>query len=294
MFQFLHAPKCLLFGLKGVHSMKLFEGKKGLILGVANDRSIAWAIAQEIMEQGGVCGFSHLPDKPDDEKKKSRMRVAKCVENYPKQTAFLSPLDVQDDAQVTEFMQMAGRELGKLDFLLHSIAFADRDDLNRETVETSRAGFKLAMDVSVYSLISVTNAARPILNTDASVLTMTYFGGEKCVPGYNVMGICKAALDATVRYLAFDMGRVGVRVNAVSAGPLKTLAGTAAGVGEMQEFYGYVAPMGRCVTHDEVGKSGAYLLSNYSNGITGEILHVDAGYNIMGSPGRLLEQFKKA
>lgn len=271
--------------------MKLFEGKKGLILGVANDRSIAWAIAREIMAHGGTCGFSHLPDKPEDEKKKNRMRVSKCTNEFPSQTAFLEPLDVQDDVQVHEFMKMAGEKLGKIDFLLHSIAFADREDLSRETVETSRAGFKLAMDVSVYSLISVTNAARPILNQDASVLAMTYFGGEKVVPGYNVMGICKAALDATVRYLAYDMGPKSIRVNAVSAGPLKTLAGVAAGVGEMQEYYGYVAPMGRCVTHDEVGRSGAYLLSNYSGGITGEILHVDAGYNIMGSPGRLLNEF---
>jgi enoyl-[acyl-carrier protein] reductase I len=149
--------------MKGLDAMKLFEGKKGLILGVANDRSIAWAIAKEIMDQGGTCGFSHLPDKPDDEKKKNRMRVSKCVEAYPSQTAFLRPLDVQDDTQVQEFMQAAAKDLGEIDFLLHSIAFADRDDLSRDTVETSRAGFKLAMDVSVYSLISVTNAARPML-----------------------------------------------------------------------------------------------------------------------------------
>jgi enoyl-[acyl-carrier protein] reductase I len=273
--------------------MKLFEGKKGLILGVANDRSIAWAIAKEIMEQGGICGFSHLPDKPDDEKKKNRLRVNKCVEQYPAQTAFLRPLDVQDDAQVKDFMDAAAKDFGQIDFLLHSIAFADRDDLSRDTVETSRAGFKLAMDVSVYSLISVTNAARGMLKADSSVLTMTYFGGEKCVPGYNVMGICKAALDATIRYLAYDLGPKGIRVNGVSAGPLKTLAGVAAGVGEMQEYYDYVAPLGRCVTHEEVGRSGSYLLSSYSSGITGEILHVDSGYNIMGSPGRLLEQFRK-
>lgn len=272
--------------------MVSFEGKRGLILGIANDRSIAWAIAEEIMKRGGVCGVSHLPDKADDDKKKNRMRVSKCCDQYPEQVAFLEALDVQDDAQVAAFMKLAGEKLGKIDFLLHSIAFADREDLSRDTVETSRAGFKLAMDVSVYSLISVTNYARPLFNPGASVLAMTYFGGEKCVPGYNVMGICKAALDATVRYLAFDMGAVDVRVNAVSAGPLKTLAGVAAGVGEMQEFYGHVAPLGRCVTHDEVGRSGAYLLSDYSNGITGEILHVDAGYNIMGSPGRLLHQLK--
>jgi enoyl-[acyl-carrier protein] reductase I len=272
--------------------MKLFEGKKGLILGVANDRSIAWAIAKEIMEQGGTCGFSHLPDRAEDEKKKNRMRVTKCIENHTSQTAFLHSLDVQDDVQIEEFMGLAAKELGQIDFLLHSIAFADRDDLSRDTVETSRAGFKLAMDVSVYSLIAVTNAARGILKDNSSVLTMTYFGGEKCVPGYNVMGVCKAALDASVRYLAFDLGQRGIRVNAVSAGPLKTLAGVAAGVGEMQEYYDYVAPLARCVTHEEVGRSGAYLLSDYSNGITGEILHVDSGYNIMGSPGRLLLQMK--
>lgn len=273
--------------------MLSFAGKQGLVLGIANDNSIAWAIAKEIMDLGGVCGFSHLPDRPDDEKRKNRLRVSKCVDRYPAQCKFLEPLDVQDDAQVESFMKLAGEKLGKIDFLLHSIAFADRDDLSRPTVETGRSGFKLAMDVSVYSLISVTNYARPLFNPGASVLAMTYFGGEKCVPGYNVMGICKAALDATVRYLAFDMGTVDVRVNAVSAGPLKTLAGYAAGVGEMQQFYGHVAPLGRCVTHDEVGRSGAYLLSDYSNGITGEILHVDAGYNIMGSPGRLLEQMKQ-
>lgn len=272
---------------------KLFEGKKGLILGVANDRSIAWAVAKEIMDQGGVCGFSHLPDRPDDEKRKNRLRVSKCVELYPDQTAFLEPLDVQSDEQIAEFMKMASEKMGKFDFLLHSIAFADRNDLARDTVETSRDGFKLAMDISVYSLMSVTNAAKQFFNEGATVLTMTYFGGEKCVPGYNVMGVCKAALDATVRYLAYDLGPQGFRVNAVSAGPLKTLAGAAAGVGEMQSFYSHVAPLGRCVTHDEVGKAGSYLLSNYSSGITGEILHVDSGYNIMGSPGRLLYALKE-
>ena len=273
--------------------IKLFEGKKGLVLGVANDRSIAWAVAREIMDQGGFCGFSHLPDKADDARKKNRLRVSKCVEKYPDQTAFLEPLDVQSDQQVTQFMQMAGERLGGIVFLLHSIAFADREDLGRETVETSREGFKLAMDVSVYSLMSVTNAARRLFHANASVLTMTFFGGGKCVPGYNVIGICQGALDATVRYLAYASRVQGHRVNAVSAGPLKTLAGTAAGVGEMQRYYDYVAPLGRCVTHEEVGRAGAYMLSDYSSGITGEILHVDSGYNIMGSPGRLLETLKE-
>ncbi len=146
------------------------------------------------------------------------------------------------------------------------------------------------MDVSVYTLIAVTAAAKELLNPGASIVTMTYFGGEKCVPGYNVMGICKAALDATVRYLAYDMGPQGVRVNAVSAGPIRTLAGRAAGVDEMLELYEHMAPMGRNITHEEVGKAGAYLLSDASDGITGEILHVDGGYHMMGSPGRLLQK----
>jgi enoyl-[acyl-carrier protein] reductase I len=269
--------------------MGMFEGKKGLILGVANDRSIAWAIAEKIMAEGGECGFTHLPDREDDDKKKNHRRVQKCFDKSANadKAKFLVPLNVQDDAQIAEVMKTAESEFGEIDFLLHSIAFADRADLGRDTVETSRAGFQMAMEISCYSLIAVTNAARPILSTNSSVACMTYFGGEKCVPGYNVMGICKAALDATMRYLAYDLGPDGIRVNALSAGPLKTLAGSAAGVGEMLKMYEHVAPMSRNVTHDEVGNSGAFLLSDLSNGITGEILHIDAGYNAMGSPGRL-------
>ena len=269
--------------------MGMFDGKKGLILGVANDRSIAWAIAEKIMAEGGECGFTHLPDREDDDKKKNHRRVQKCFDKSANadKAKFLVPLNVQDDAQIAEVMKTAESEFGEIDFLLHSIAFADRADLTRDTVETSRAGFQMAMEISCYSLIAVTNAARPILSANSSVACMTYFGGEKCVPGYNVMGICKAALDATMRDLAYDLGPDGIRVNALSAGPLKTLAGSAAGVGEMLKMYEHVAPMSRNVTHEEVGNSGAFLLSDLSNGITGEVLHIDAGYNAMGSPGRL-------
>lgn len=273
--------------------MDWFAGKKGLILGVANDRSIAWAIAQVIMEHGGVCGFSHLPDKPDDDKRKNYRRVTKCTEAYPA-AKFVVPLDVQKDDDIAAIMKRTADEFGQIDFLLHSIAFADRDDLNRDTVETSRAGFKLAMEISAYSLIAVANAAKDLLSARSSVLTMTYFGGEKCVPGYNVMGICKAALEASVRYLAFDLGPRGIRVNALSAGPLKTLAGAAAGVGEMLPLYENMAPLGRNVTHEEVGRTGAFLLSDMSDGITSEILHIDGGYNAMGSPGRLLDKLQVA
>jgi enoyl-[acyl-carrier protein] reductase I len=274
--------------------MGYFDGKKGLIIGVANDRSIAWAIAKVIMEQGGVAGFTHLPDKPDDDKRKNRRRVSQCTDQYPAQAKFLEPLDVNKDDDIAAIMRRTADEFGKIDFLLHSVAFATLDDLKRDTIETSRDGFKLAMEISAYSLIAVANAARGILNANASIATMTYFGGERCVPGYNVMGICKAALDAIVRYLAYDLGPQGIRVNALSAGPLKTLAGQAAGVGEMQGLYEYMSPLGRNVTHDEVGRIGAWLLSDLSSGITAEILHVDGGYNAMGSPGRLLDRLKSA
>ncbi|MEO8269733.1 MAG: SDR family oxidoreductase, partial [Aureliella sp.] len=167
--------------------MTLFAGKKGLILGVANENSIAWAIAQQILDAGGECGFTHLPDREDDDRKKNRRRVSKLTDAYPN-AKFLVPLDVQNDENIREVMKTAKDEFGKIDFLLHSIAFADRDDLSRDTIETSRAGFKLAMDISVYSLIAVCNAAKEILNPKAAIATMTYFGGEKCVPGYNVMG----------------------------------------------------------------------------------------------------------
>lgn len=276
--------------------MGLFTGKKGLVLGVANDYSIAWHIARTIMDEGGTIGFTHLPDKPEDDKKKNRRRVANCIEGYsdPTKAKFLIPMNVQDDADIQSVMAHAKQEFGTLDFLLHSIAFASLDDLKRDTVETSREGFKMAMDISVYSLIAVANAAKDIMAPQSAILTMTYFGGEKIVPGYNVMGICKSALDCTTKYLAYDLGPRGIRVNALSAGPLKTLAGSAAGVKEMISYYEYVAPLGRNVTHEEVGRVGAFLLSDMSQGVSAEITHVDCGYNAMGSPGRLVEKLKPA
>ncbi len=272
--------------------MGLFEGKKGLILWVANDHSIAWAIAQQIMAEGGVCGFTHLPDRPDDERQRNRRRVSMLTDATPS-AKFLVPLDVSNDEQIKAVMERAAAEFGKIDFLLHAIAFASMEDLKRETIETSRAGFLMAMEISAYSLLAVCNAARGIFNDHAAVATMTYFGGEKAVPGYNVMGICKAALDASMRYLAYDLGPRGIRVNALSAGPVRTLAGRGAGVDDMLGLYEKMAPLGRNVSHEEVGKTGAFLLSSMSEGITGEILHVDCGYNIMGSPGRLLDSLKK-
>ncbi len=272
--------------------MGLFEGKKGLILGVANDHSIAWAIAQFAMNEGAICGFSHLPDRPDDDRRRNRRRVALLTDKC-ESAKFLVPMSAQSDDDIAAVMNRAKEEFGQIDFLLHSIAYALLDDLKRDTVETSREGFLSAMEISAYSLIAVANAARPIMASPGSIVTMTYFGGEKAVPGYNVMGICKAALDSIVKYLAYDMGPQGVRVNAVSAGPVRTLAGRGAGVDDMLTLYEQMSPLGRNITHEEVGRTGGYLLSDMSNGITGEILHVDCGYNIMGSPGRLLDAYQK-
>jgi enoyl-[acyl-carrier protein] reductase I len=271
----------------------LFAGKSGLITGVFNKQSIAWAIADRIMNEGGRCGFSYMPDKPDDERKKNLGRVTKLTDGNP-QVAFLQPMDVTNDEQIAALMTVAREKLGRLDFLLHSIAFALPDDLKRDTIETSRAGFKLAMEISAYSLIALANAAREALNDGASILTLTYFGGERAVPGYNVMGICKAALDSAVKYLAYDLGPRGIRVNALSPGPLQTISGRGAGVDEMLGLYEAMAPLGRNVTHDEAGKCGAFLLSDLSSGVTGEILHLDGGYNTLGSPGRMVDRLKAA
>lgn len=270
--------------------MGLFDGKRGVVLGVANDNSIAWAVAKFIMDEGGLCGFSHLPDRADDERQRNRRRVSLLTDTYPERAKFLLPMNVNRDADIQAVMKKAGEEFGQLDFVVHSVAYASLDDLKRDTIDTSREGFKEAMEISAYSLLAVAREARPYLKNPSSIVTMTYFGGEKTVPGYNVMGICKAALDSCVKYLAFDLGPQGIRVNAVSAGPVRTLAGRAAGVDEMLTLYERMAPLGRNITHEEVARSAAFLLSDLSGGITGEILHVDAGYNIMGSPGRLLDK----
>ena len=217
-----------------------------------------WAIAEQILNEGGECGFSYMPDKPDDERKKNLGRVQKLTEGHP-QVKFLQPMDVTKDEQIAELMNVAKDKLSRLDFLLHAIAFAPPDDLKRDTIETSRDGFKLAMEISAYSLIALANAARPLLSRGASILTLTYFGGERAVPGYNVMGVCKAALDSIVKYLAYDLGPQGVRINALSPGPLQTVSGRGAGVDEMLPLYEAMAPLGRNVTHEEAGRCGAFL-----------------------------------
>ncbi|MEY3031539.1 MAG: Enoyl-[acyl-carrier-protein] reductase FabI [Planctomycetota bacterium] len=272
--------------------MGRYEGLKGLVLGVANDHSIAWSIAKELLDGGATIGFSHLPDKPDDQRQRNRRRVALLTDPEPN-AKFLDPMDVSSDDQIAAVMDKARAEFGTLDFLVHSIAYAPMEDLKGETTNCSREGFRLAMETSAYSLLAVGRLGRDLLAPNAAILTLTYFGGEKVVPGYNIMGVCKATLDACVKYMAYDLGPQGVRVNAISAGPLRTLAGRGAGVEDMLGLYQHMSPLGRNITHEEVGKAGAWLVSRDSLGITGELLHVDAGYNIMGSPGRLLDLVPK-
>lgn len=266
--------------------MGLFTGKKGLVLGVANDYSIAWAISKQLLEQGAEVGFTHLPGE------KMERRVRRVVDEYnPK---LVTPCNVQDDAEIAAAFERAKETYGSLDFVLHSIAFAPIEDLKCAFVNCSREGFKTAMEISVYSLAAVARAAAGAMSEGGSILTLTYYGGEKVVSGYNMMGVCKAALDASVRYLAYDLGPKKIRVNGLSAGPVKTLAASAVGdADKLAGLYEAVSPMGRNITREEVGSAGMFLLSDLAGGITGEIMHVDCGYNVMGSPGRAIEAAKE-
>ena len=258
--------------------MKLFSGKRGIIMGVANTRSIATGIAQVLTDQGAELAFSFLPDASG----KMEARVHKAVGTL--NPNFIHPCNVNDDEQIAEFFQKVEASWGQIDFLVHSIAFADLDEIRKPTVAVSRAGFLQAMEASVYSFIATTQHARKLLSPSASVLTLSYLGSEKCVPGYNLMGLAKAALESATRYLAYDLGAHGHRVNAISAGPIKTLAASAVGdLSAMLKMNAAAAPLRRTVSAQEVGSSAAYLLSELASGVTGETLHVDGGYNIMAA-----------
>jgi enoyl-[acyl-carrier protein] reductase I len=266
--------------------MALFSGKKGLVLGVANDYSIAWAISRQLLDEGAEIGFTHLPGD------KMERRVRKLAD--PIGARLVTPCDVQQDEDIARVFDEARATYGALDFVLHSIAFAPIDDLRNPFVLSSREGFKTAMDISVYSLVRVARHAADVMPNGGAIATLTYFGGERVVAGYNLMGVCKAALDAAVKYLAYDLGPKKIRVNALSAGPVKTLAASAVGDSDkLAGLYEAVSPMGRNIEREEVGKAGMFLLSDLASGITGELLHVDCGYNIMGSPGRAIEAAKE-
>jgi enoyl-[acyl-carrier protein] reductase I len=256
--------------------MGLFEGRRAAIFGVANDRSIAWGIAQALKDGGcGDFAFTFAGEAFE-------RRVRPLAESLD--ARFVLPCDVTDDAQVAAVFDEIGKTWDGLDILVHSIAFAQREDLEGRFVDTSRDGFLKAMEVSAYSLVHLARAAAPLLAARrGSIVTLTYYGSEKVVPNYNVMGVAKAALEASVRYLAADLGPDGIRVNAISAGPIKTLA--AAGVKGLRGMLGTMderAPLRRGVSQEEVGRAATFLLSDLGAGVTGEVLHVDAGYNIMG------------
>ncbi len=266
--------------------MGLFTGKKGMVLGVANDFSIAWAIARKLLDEGAEIGFTHLPGE------KMERRLRKLAE--PIGARLITPCDVQKDEDIARVFREAGETYGSLDFVLHSIAYAPLEDLKNPFVKSSREGFKTAMDVSVYSLAIVARHAAEVMPDGGAIETLTYFGGEKVVAGYNLMGVCKAALDAAVKYLAYDLGPRKIRVNGLSAGPVKTLAASAVGDSDkLAGLYEAVSPLGRNITREEVGAAGMFLLSDLASGISGEIMHVDCGYNAMGSPGRAIEAAKQ-
>lgn len=254
----------------------LLEGRTGIIFGVANKRSIAWAIAQTLSREGMRLAFTYQGD-----------RLKETVEDLAGglNGAVILPCDVTKDAEIESVFQKVGSEFGKLDTIVHSVAFAPREDLEGDFVNTSREGFKTAHDISAFSLVAITRAAVPLMEKagGGSVLALTYYGAEKAVEGYNVMGVAKASLEASVRYLAANLGPRNIRVNAISAGPVNTLAARGIkGFTGMLKHHAERAPLRRNVELEEIGNAGLFLVSSMGSGITGEVMFVDCGYNIIG------------
>ena len=250
------------------------QGKKGLIVGLANNKSIAYGIAKACKEQGAELAFTYLNDS-------LKKRVEPIAKEFGSDVVL--ELDVSNEEHMASIAERVKEEFGNIDFLVHSVAFAPKEALSEPFIKTSKEAFEIAMNISVYSLIDLTNRLNPIMNEGASVLTLSYLGGPKYIPNYNVMGVAKAALEASVRYLAVDLGLEGKRVNAISAGPIKTLA--AAGIGDFKQILKWNevnAPLHANVTIEQVGNSAMYLLSDLASGVTGEVHYVDNGYNIMG------------
>jgi enoyl-[acyl-carrier protein] reductase I len=253
----------------------LLEGKKALVFGVANDMSNAWGIARALHEHGATVGFSSIEQLID-----KRVRpLAKQLDS-----TFVEPCDVSDDDQIRTVFEKWESEHGTLDILVHSLAFAPKEDLDGAFVDTSREGFRIAMDVSAYSLVALTREARRVLGPGSSVMTLTYYGAEKVMSNYRVMGIAKAALEACVRYLAAELGPQGIRVNAISPGPVRTLAAHGvSGFKQMYRSFPEIAPLRSTITIDDVGRTAVYLASDLSSAVTGEVIYADGGFNILGA-----------
>lgn len=252
----------------------LMKGKKGLIMGVANDRSIAWGVAKVLHAAGAELAFSYQGDV-------FKKRVLPLVE--PLKPAAMIDCDVSDQASIDAAFAHLGGIWGELDFLVHAIGFSDKDQLKGRYVDTSPENFRMTMDISCYSFTAVARRAEKMMTKGGSLVTLTYYGSEKVMPHYNVMGVAKAALEASVRYMAEDLGKRAIRVNAISAGPIKTLA--ASGIGDFRYILKWNelnAPLRRTVTIDEVGNAALYLLSDLGSAVTGECLHVDGGYHVVG------------
>jgi len=256
--------------------MGLLEGKNALVFGLANERSIAWGIIKAFHEHGAALGISYAGEVLE-------RRVRPLAEQVG--CTFVESCDVASDDQIQQVTEKAAQAFGQVDILVHAIGFANRDELTGPYYNTSRAGFHLAMDISVYSFTALAKAFQPILRPGGALLTLTYYGSEKVSPHYNVMGVAKAALEASVRYLAYDLGKQDVRVNAISAGPIRTLA--AAGVSGFKTMYrrfAEIAPLHQNVTIEDVGGAAVFLCSDLSTKTTGQVLYVDSGYNILGIP----------
>ena len=255
----------------------VMKGKKGVILGIANKKSIAYGIAKACQEQGAEMAITFLNERFEQ-------KLAPIAEDLAC-GARLYPCDVSKPEEIKALKASLEKDMGQIDFIVHSIAFAPKEGLSGRFYDISKEAFDVAMDISVYSLIEIVRELKPILSDSSSVLTLSYYGGVKYIPNYNLMGVAKAALEMTTKYLAEDLGKDGIRVNAISAGPIKTLA--AAGIGDfgfMLKWNKAHAPLKENVTIEQVGNSGMYLLSDLSSGVTGEVHYVDAGYNIMGMP----------
>jgi len=251
--------------------------KKALVTGIANNRSIAWGIAQQLHQAGAEMGVTFLPDDSGKYERKVRDLVS------PLNPSLFVPCNVQDDAQIDETFQAVAEKWGKLDILIHCLAFAGKEELSGGFSKTSREGFKQALDISTYSLTRLAQAAKPLMTGGGSIVTLTYLGGERVVPNYNVMGVAKSGLEMSMRYLAAELGEQNIRVNAISAGPIRTLASSAVGgILDMIHHVEEVAPLKRTVTQTEVGNAATFLCSDLASGITGQVLYVDSGYNIMG------------
>ncbi|MEA2568571.1 MAG: enoyl-[acyl-carrier protein] reductase [Acidobacteriota bacterium] len=256
--------------------MALLDGKTGIIFGVANKRSIAWAIAQALSREGMRLAFTYQGERLKE-------GVESLATTLP--DSLILPCDVTSDAEVDAVFRSVEESFGRLDTLIHSVAFAPREDLEGDFVNTSREGFKLAHDISAYSLVVLTRAAAPLMlkNGGGSVVAMSYYGAEKAVEGYNLMGVAKASLEACVRYLAANLGPQNIRVNAISAGPVNTLAARGIkGFTGMLKHHAEKAPLRRNVELDEIGNAGLFLASNMSSAMTGEVMYVDCGYNVVG------------